>query len=45
LVEVNDAFFYENRREIDFTLIKRLEGYRVQRVERSMIATASPWRW
>ena len=40
VVEVNDAFFYENRREIDFTLTKRLEGYRVQRVDRAVIAMA-----
>jgi di/tricarboxylate transporter len=40
VVEVNDAFFYENRREIDFTLTKRLEGYRVQRVDRAMLAMA-----
>ena len=39
VVEVNDAFFYENRREIDFTLTKRLEGYKVQRVDRAVIAT------
>jgi hypothetical protein len=39
VVEVNDAFFYENRREIDFTLTKRLEGHKVQRVDRAVIAT------
>jgi hypothetical protein len=27
VVEVNDAFFYENRRETDFALIKRLEVF------------------
>jgi di/tricarboxylate transporter len=40
IVEVNEAFFYENRRETDFTLTRRLEGYRVQRVDRALIATA-----
>ena len=39
IVEVNEAFFYENRRETDFTLTRRLEGYRVQRVDRALIAT------
>jgi di/tricarboxylate transporter len=39
VVEVNDAFFYENRREIDFSLTKRLEDYRVQRVDRAVVAT------
>ena len=38
LVEVSDAFFYENRRELDFILTRRLEGYRVQRVDRAVIA-------
>jgi len=39
VVEVNDSFFYENRRESDFVLTKSLEGYRVQRVDRAVIAT------
>lgn len=38
VVEVNDAFFYENRRETDFLLTKRLEGFRVQRIDRAVIA-------
>src|SRR5215510_5522102 len=38
VVEVNDAFFYENRRERDFILIKRLEGFRVQRLDRALVA-------
>ena len=40
ILEVNEAFFYENRRETDFTLTRRLEGYRVQRVDRALIAMA-----
>lgn len=40
VVEVDDAFFYENRRESDFTLTKRLEGFRVQRIDRAMVAIA-----
>ncbi len=39
VVEVSDSFFYENRRESDFVLTKTLEGYRVQRVDRAVIAT------
>lgn len=38
VVEVNDAFFYENRRETDFLLTKRLEGFRVQRLDRAIVA-------
>ena len=38
VVEVDDAFFYENRREADFILTKRLEGFRVQRVDRAAVA-------
>lgn len=38
VVEVDDAFFYENRRESDFILTKRLEGFRVQRVDRAVVA-------
>lgn len=38
VVEVNDAFFYENRRESDFLLTKRLEGFRVQRIDRAVVA-------
>jgi di/tricarboxylate transporter len=38
VVEVDDAFFYENRRETDFILTKRLEGVRVQRIDRALVA-------
>ena len=40
VVEVDDAFFYENRREADFILTKRLEGFRVQRIDRAVVALA-----
>ena len=40
VVEVDDAFFYENRRETDFILTKRLEGFRVQRIDRALVAIA-----
>src|SRR6185503_13854461 len=36
----DDAFFYENRRELDFILTKRLEGFRVQRIDRAAVAIA-----
>jgi di/tricarboxylate transporter len=38
VVEVDDAFFYENRRETDFILTRRLEGFRVQRIDRALVA-------
>ena len=38
VVEVDDAFFYENRRESDFILTKTLDGFRVQRIDRAVIA-------
>ena len=39
VLEVDDSFFYENRREIDFTITKPLEGYLVKRVDRAILAT------
>jgi di/tricarboxylate transporter len=39
VLEVTDSFFYENRAEEDFTIVKRLRGYRVQRTERAAMAT------
>ncbi len=38
ILEVDDSFFYENRRETDFALTKVIEGFRVQRVDRAWIA-------
>jgi di/tricarboxylate transporter len=38
VLEVSDSFFYENRRESDFVLIKGIEGYQVKRVNRAAIA-------
>jgi di/tricarboxylate transporter/Trk K+ transport system NAD-binding subunit len=38
ILEVAESFFYENRREEDFTLTKRLPGYQVQRTERAVAA-------
>src|SRR5271165_222929 len=39
VIEVNDSFFYENSRETDFVVTKPLDGYRVKRVDRAIIAT------
>lgn len=38
VVEVDDAFFYENRLEADFILTKRLDGFSVQRLDRATVA-------
>ncbi len=38
ILEVNSSFFYENRLETDFSLVRRLRGYRVQRTERAIMA-------
>ncbi len=38
ILEVDDSFFYENRRETDFALTKAIEGFRVQRVDRAWMA-------
>jgi di/tricarboxylate transporter len=39
VLEVNDGFFHEERRESDFLVIKTWEGNRVKRVDRAIIAT------
>ena len=38
VLEVNDDFFYENRLDMDFAVTKTLEGYRLQRYNRAVIA-------
>ncbi|MEM8548159.1 MAG: SLC13 family permease, partial [Pseudomonadota bacterium] len=38
VLEVPDDFFYVAQREEDFTLIKRIRGFRVQRVSRALTA-------
>lgn len=40
ILEVEDNFFYSIRNELDFALIRRLHGYRVQRIDRAVIAGA-----
>jgi hypothetical protein len=39
VIEFNDSFFYENRRETDFAITKPLEGYYVKRANRAVMAT------
>lgn len=39
IFEVNDAFFYESQLERDFTLIKPLEGFHLQRTEKAVEAS------
>jgi di/tricarboxylate transporter len=38
IVEVADAFFYENRLESDFVLIKDVTGYELKRISRALAA-------
>ena len=38
VLEVPDDFFYVAQREQDFTLVKRVQGFRVQRVSRAVTA-------
>ncbi len=40
ILEVDDSFFYENRLETDFILIKVIEGFSVQRIDRAWAAAA-----
>ena len=37
--EVDDAFFYENRNEVEFSTTKRLTGTRIQRTDRAIAAS------
>jgi di/tricarboxylate transporter len=39
VLEVNDPFFYQNRNEQEYLIIKRLRGYRIKRVDRAFAAT------
>jgi di/tricarboxylate transporter len=38
ILEVDDSFFYENRREAEFILTKVIDGFSVQRVDRAWTA-------
>ena len=39
VAEVDESFYFANRDETQFSLVKRLRGYRIQRWERAAIAT------
>ncbi len=39
VLEVNDTFFYESRLDMDFSVTKTLDGFRLQRTNRAVIAT------
>jgi di/tricarboxylate transporter len=38
ILEVDDAFFYEARHQLEYSLIRRLHGYRVKRTDRAVTA-------
>jgi len=38
VLEVDDAFFYESGLDMDFSVTKTLEGYRLQRTDRAVVA-------
>jgi hypothetical protein len=38
ILEVDDAFFYEVRHQLEYSLIRRLHGYRVQRTDKAVTA-------
>ena len=38
ILEVEDDFFYETRSQVEFTLTRQMDGYRIQRTSRAMIA-------
>ena len=40
ILEVQDTFFYENRNEKWFKLIRRLRGFHIKRTDRAAVATA-----
>ena len=39
VLAVEDSFFYETRQEREFSLVRRLRGYRIQRTDRAVTAT------
>jgi len=39
VLEVNESFFFINRDETFFSLVKRVDGYRIQRFDKAVIAT------
>ena len=39
VLEVDESFFFVNRDETNFSLVKRVPGYRIQRFDKAVIAT------
>jgi di/tricarboxylate transporter len=39
VLEVDESFFFVNRDEANFSLVKRVPGYRIQRFDKAVIAT------
>ena len=39
ILEVEDNFFYENRSEREYLIVRRLRGFRIQRTDRAVAAT------
>ena len=40
ILEVEDDFFYETRSQVEFSLTRRIDGFRIQRTSRALIAGA-----
>ena len=40
VLEVDDSFFYHNRNEAEFALIKKIPGFKLKRTDRAFVATA-----
>ena len=40
VLEVDDSFFFHNRNETEFALIRKLPGFRLKRTDRALVATA-----
>ena len=38
ILEVGNDFFYENRNEMEYLIVRRLRGYRIQRTDRAVAA-------
>ena len=40
VLEVDDSFFFHNRNETEFALIRKIPGFRLKRTNRALVATA-----
>ena len=39
VLEVDDSFFYHNRNEVEFALIRKIRGFKLKRTDRAWVAT------